>query len=239
MKTTTTEKRFSKIQTTTPETWDEVDQLFVENGGKLGNTFAEMLAEMVANSRAILRDMDLPDTPMLWWRKGSDDWKKTPLSFEKCGKFSSIDHYILKTLSRSHDSPEGIAAQIITCAHRVATWEGDSRDKEIFKLGWLCTLYKVYGLESATNTRNSKAGRRRTWAESCADNLVKNNPGLKFPALWEKIPEDYGERFDGFEVVRGEKDGKDGLCANSRANGDDFITKETFRTEYISPAKKT
>lgn len=145
MKTEITGKRFSRIQTTTPETWAELDELFAENGGKLGYTFAEMLAGMVDGSRAILRDKGLPDVPRLWWRKGSDDWQAEPLTFEECGRASNLDHHILETLEKPHDSPEGIAAQIIMCAHRLATWEGDSRDKEVFKMGRLYTVLGAYG----------------------------------------------------------------------------------------------
>lgn len=162
MKTKITGKRFSRIQTTTPETWAELDELFAENGGKLGCTFAEMLAGMVDGSRAILRDKGLPDVPRLWWRKGSDDWQAEPLTFEECGRASNLDHHILKTLKKPHDSPEGIAAQIIMCAHRLATWEGDSRDKEIFNLGYLYTTLRVYGemakFGSAGAKRNKEEG---------------------------------------------------------------------------------
>ena len=193
-----------------------------------------MVAEMVKNARAILCAKGLPDAPKLWWRKGSDNWQGTPLSFEECGKASNLDHYILKTLGLPHDSPEGIAAQIIMGAHRLETWEGGARDKQAFLLGQLAALYKVYGLESATNTKNSKENRRHRWAELLAAKLVENNPPTaKFPALWEKIPEDENERYDGFEVYRKDKS----LCASSGTKNEE-ITKETFRTEYIAKSRK-
>jgi hypothetical protein len=75
--------------------------------------------------------------------------------------------------------------------------------------------------------------KRSIWAVALAEELVRENPDLKFTQLWELIPEDEGNTYEGYEVYR---EGELLMACNATHNANP-LKKDTFRTRYTSQIK--
>ena len=96
------------------------------------------------------------------------------------------------------------------------------------------------GVISRQNRANASRPRRRKWAEEIATVLASKHK--EFPEAWRTIPFDEGDHPGncGGETFREEDDeGRERLHHADPITGDEYLTQETFRTHYFSPAKKS
>jgi len=235
-----TGKRFSKVKTRSISSSgsSEEKRFFVDQSADRDTTewrnFSNLVSRLQSVAKEILQSVNLPSSPMLYWVEGSTQWQhqKPDSALQKS---CLLDHYIVNERGFQHDSKEGLSARIITLIEKLG-WDACDSLEVAFSLGEAATLLKVYEVERLQNSRNAKKERRSVWAIALAEEYVKRFPDSTFESLWEEIPKSElcsAARYAGYEVYR---DGERLYAVSS--DRDESLAKSTFRTSYVSVAKK-
>jgi hypothetical protein len=233
-------KRFSRREQRTPETWEELEGVFQEEGrlNEDGSRSIGGWQEFAENVRGwaagFLEGRGLPSATHLYWTKGGKRPQRECPPREAFGGFRTIDAHI-KALGYARDSLEDLAARMIWNAHLLL--ETDNSDHAILAAMELMkarTLAVVYGMESETAKKNAQKSKKKAWACELARDLAGSHE--TFADAWKYL-ERQGEVgfFSGYEVYR---DG-DCLCATNDRTGESepCLSREAFRTGYFSPAR--
>lgn len=151
--------------------------------------------------------------------------KATPeyFAYQSC----ELAEIALSVLRRINDSE----------ADKLAVLAMDAADK--YHRYLFAEQWELHVLRGTKQQDSRPSPTKKKWAEELAEFLVKTYPGEKFPALWLKIPEnETGERYDGFSVWRLSENDNEFLQAESLTAFPKPMPKETFRTQYITVARK-
>lgn len=233
-----TGKRFSTTKTTTISSKDdsiEVQTKFIKDlastPSEQWRTFDNLMTGWEQRMTSLLKEKNLPHSPFLYWTVDDKKPKFKRAVNKKTTKESFLSRYIIDELGNKEDSPVGIASKIITTIGQLKKSKKNDALLLAFDFGELTKLFNVYNIESNQNKKNSKTSRRKHWADKLAKLLITSNANLTFNEYWNLI--DSGEEYHHCFL----NDNKTHVIYN-KENGQQ-LKKSTFRTEYISKAKKS
>jgi len=217
-------KRFSRIKITKPDSDSRKDQFkFAEY---LANThptewrtFENVILGATIRATDILKKADLPISPIYEDENGQ----------------YLLDSYVIKKRNFKHDSPEGLAAKILSNIELLKTpGQKNNISMLAFELGELTTLLKVYSTESSGNTGNAKKDRPKPWRDDFIKHLCLNYPDNKLYEYWDLIPsilddKNYESPFSEMYVDWDEKKQQDCLYHKDENGTTQKITNKTIQ----------
>lgn len=194
-KTETTGKRFSKREAVTFELNEDkaaADKLSVHlrEAGRpndkgsyiIGQSFRERMDALASRAASFLREQGLPDASRIYrTRSEPDKWQADQPPLEEFKAFYLIDNYVCKKMGYEHDSPEGIAAQILVHHSRLWSSTVDETAEAAFKLGELWRLAIVYGITTPGQRKKAQLPRKPELA-SVINDVARQAGGPK--ELW-------------------------------------------------------
>lgn len=240
--------RYSRVVTTTysPESMKPkaikafLDEMLSERGrrdGKggyvLGRNFSDYIQAWAERAAAFLRSRKLPDAPVLFWTKVSpDNWQAEPPARENIKRYCILEQYILKDRGFDRDSPEGLAARIITTVQYIQHLDGEPQLQQAFMLGEIYALAITYHMLDIQQRKPKP--KRKPWLQRLARDLVAKDRESTAAKLWRDLPDNEDETLeqDGLDIYR---KSDDLVCFNG--SGYESIKERAFR-RYIRDAKQ-
>lgn len=221
----------------------------------------DRLKRLITGLQGFLKDY--PPRGSAFYITDNGEWKLVPPEYKELGYAGILEklalpqgitiHYIMSETSPLIEpaSPEYFAYRALRNAEfSLSEWEKENYEKamgyamdavldetqRVFALRYEPRLAARIAIEKGPKG----ASKTKQWANELAKKLRidYDKEQTTFENLWKSIPEDEGNRYAGFEVVRVQgKNGKEELKAY-RGDKEQSMPKSTFRTNYFSKSKK-
>jgi hypothetical protein len=116
-----------------------------------------------------LKEMGMPYTENVYFDKDNNWFPEKPIdnNFIDTSCYD-LEDYIIKKMGRDRDSPEGLAARVISSAYLSLKNKGDTALEYAYKMGEAHTLFRVYSIYRK---------------------MVSSSRNRKSPEIWKKIAE--------------------------------------------------
>lgn len=151
-------RRYSRRKVETATTVKDILALLGRwsKGGKIGSSFTDRLIAIKHACARILEAQGLPSAPRVSYTTDPKAWQLVPTK-PPAPPFwvGPLKDYIATVRGFERDSPEDLAARILTAANRMES-NPQFAPRFAFEIGQMWTLLRVYAIDSAGARRGGK-----------------------------------------------------------------------------------